>query len=98
MLQEMQAMLDTCGVCKRPDLVTKIPSEEERLVRVNLTKIRPNAQVKSRLQRDPCPPGLNACHPKGTCTPNVLASGNYCKVSLLLRKCVTHIVYLINPW
>ena len=83
--------LNTCGVCKKapppiavkpPVVVVKPPPTKTKPIVVKPVpkETKPKEVLKSLVAKDPCPPGLNSCHPKATCTPNVLASGNTCKV------------------
>ncbi|CAB4023476.1 cartilage oligomeric matrix, partial [Paramuricea clavata] len=87
MMQQMQLMLNTCGVCKRhpnlftrppPNLFTRPPPNGTGPIIGNPVETKPKEALKS-LVANPCPPGLNACHPRGTCTPNIMSPGNFCK-------------------
>ena len=82
-------MLNTCGVCKkRPVLLTRPPPTATRPPKtVKPVETKPKQALKSLIIGDPCPPGLSPCHPQATCTPNVLASGNQCKVCGIFVTC-----------
>jgi hypothetical protein len=84
MMQQMQLMLNTCGVCKRrPNLFTRPPPNGTGPIIGKPVETKPKEALKS-LVANPCPPGLNACHPRGTCTSNILSPGKFCKVWELL--------------
>ena len=87
MMVQMQSMLSSCGVCKQqPFLYTRPPPTLVGPKNIKPVSNTPKQVLKSLVPNDPCPPGLNSCHPKATCTPNVLASGNYCKVRNCLEE------------
>lgn len=76
----MKMTLKSCGLCGKSQLpivepVPNITTTETDEPYQNKTTI--DDQVD---EEEPCPPGLNSCHRKATCIPNVLAGGNHCKV------------------
>jgi hypothetical protein len=66
---------------RRPVVLTRPPPPTATGPKVvNPVENQAKQELKSLVVTDPCPPGLNHCDPQGTCTPNILASGNHCEV------------------
>ncbi|XP_046839264.1 cartilage oligomeric matrix protein-like isoform X2 [Xenia sp. Carnegie-2017] len=81
LMENMKMTLKSCGLCDKSQLpiVEPVPN----ITTTETDEPYPNkTTIEDQVDEEPCPPGLNSCHRKATCVPNVLAGGNHCECKL----------------